>query len=105
MKDGFGNELKVGDLVQVQLKQPLVFGRVAEVKEGGIIHGVRMKGGTEQVQPAVITIVCNHVIPVMPGELLGSVLAMREPDPPGEEIIEKAEADTRRANLKLAELD
>lgn len=86
MKDGIGNNLKVGDLVQLALNKPLVFGRVAAVEKGAIVSGLR-KGG-DHIVPDKLVIVCNHTIEVDPtSPVAGSVIAIRDPAPPGEEAI------------------
>lgn len=42
-KDVLGNELEVGDLVQVTLDRPVMFGRVKSIADGGI----SLVGGTK----------------------------------------------------------
>lgn len=85
MRDAMGNELKVGDLVMLQLDRPVVFGRVADVKEGGLITGMH-KGGAE-ARPSLLVIVSNHTVACDPRELVGSVVALRDNTPAtGEEV-------------------
>jgi hypothetical protein len=64
IKDVMGNELKEGDLVAVQLERPLVFGRVQEVAEGGIITGVR--GHNAELKPSRVVIISHHPIDTDP---------------------------------------
>lgn len=82
MKDATGNELKVGDLVALQLERPLIFGRVQEIYEGGRIVGV--KGGEKaELHPSRVVITSNHTIEVHPNTpLIGAVLCLREDNPP-----------------------
>ena len=94
MKDALGNELQVGQLVQVNLDRPQVFGRVAAIEGGGIVTG--MKGGKPEVRPAKMTVVCNHTFLVEPGAVTGSVLALVDPDPPSpDSIVRLADAASR----------
>ena len=71
MKDAVGNELRVGDLVALQLERPLIFGQVTEVGEGGIVTGVNHKGGAE-IRPGRIVILSRHSIDVDPRQPLGA---------------------------------
>jgi len=82
VKDAVGNELKVGDLVALSLERPLVFGRIVEASEGGIVTGLS-KGGAE-VRPGRLVIVANHTVLVNPQMLVGAVLALREDNKPPE---------------------
>lgn len=77
MKDAVGNELKVGDLVAIQLARPLIYGRIAEIAEGGIITGTR--SGQERMQPTKVVIVSNHNIEAHPHQVsIGEVLCLRD---------------------------
>lgn len=77
MKDAVGNELKVGDLVAIQLERPLVFGRLVEAAEGGLVTGVNHKGGAE-VRPGHLVIESRHSLVFDPRQPVGAVLALRE---------------------------
>lgn len=84
MKDAVGNDLKVGDLVALQLERPLIFGRVASITEGGMIVG--MKGGKPEPVPGRMVVTSTHTIEVDPRmpPLVGSVLGLREDNRPPE---------------------
>jgi hypothetical protein len=64
IKDTMGNELKEGDLVMVQLERPIIFGRIAEVAEGGIITGVR--GNEPQMKLSRVVVLSHHPIDTDP---------------------------------------
>jgi hypothetical protein len=64
VKDVMGNELKQGDLVALQLERPLIFGRVTEIAEGGIITGVR--GGQAEMKMTRIVVLSHHPMDVDP---------------------------------------
>jgi hypothetical protein len=83
MRDAVGNELKIGDLVCLQLDRPLIYGRVVKAEEGGLITGMH-KGGAE-VRPSVLVIASNHTVEGDPRALVGSVIALRDPAPPIQE--------------------
>ncbi|HEY2351059.1 MAG TPA: hypothetical protein VGH83_01030 [Candidatus Acidoferrum sp.] len=79
MKDAMGNELKVGDLVALSLDRPLIFGRVTEIAEGGIVTG--MSKGQPEVKPSRLVVTSAHTIDADPrGVVIGSLLALRDPD-------------------------
>ena len=65
MKDRISNELKVGDKVSVMLPEAQIFGYVAQIEDGGLITGVRAKGGVEE-RPGRILVSCVVAIPVNP---------------------------------------
>lgn len=87
MKDAVGNELKLGDLVALQLERPLIYGRVAAITEGGMI--VAVKGGKQpEIHPSTVVISSNHTIQVDPRTpLIGSVICLREDNRPPEELV------------------
>ena len=64
MKDIMGNELKEGDLVALQLERPLIFGRVSEIAEGGIITGV--KAGHPEVRMSRVVVISHHPVDTDP---------------------------------------
>lgn len=98
-RDAAGNELKVGDLVLLMLERPTIFGRVTELREGGIVTG--MRGGKPEIKPTHMVILSNHTIDVDPNlPLVGSVLALRDPNPPdlGGNIAPVIEAKEEKPN-------
>lgn len=95
MKDALGNELRVGQLVLLNLDRPQVFGRVASVSEGGIVTG--MRGGKPEVRPSTMIVACNHTFLVEPGSVAGSVTALVDPDPPSPDSIARL-ADAAKPN-------
>jgi hypothetical protein len=48
MKDRIQNRLAVGDKVVVALPEAQIFGFVSQIDEGGLITGVRGRGGSEK---------------------------------------------------------
>jgi hypothetical protein len=83
MKDAMGNDLKVGALVALSLERPLIFGRVTELKEGGMITG--LKHGQAEMRPSVVVVTSNHPIAIDPREAgapIGSILCLLDPAPP-----------------------
>lgn len=81
MKDAIGNDLKVGDLVAIQLARPLIYGRVTEISEGGIITGIR--GGKQEIRPTRILVVSNHPIEVHPHQpLITELVCLRDESAP-----------------------
>jgi len=64
VRDTMGNELKEGDLVALQLERPLIFGRIAEVAEGGIITGV--KNGQPEMRMTRVVVISHHPIDTDP---------------------------------------
>lgn len=97
MKDALGNELKVGQMVIVNLERPLVSGRVAAIERGGIVTGIRGKGEAE-VKPETLVIVSNHIIGADPrNPVAASVMAVLDPNPPNAEaIVQLEEASSKR---------
>jgi hypothetical protein len=61
VKDRIGNVLEKGQRLLVALPESQVFGYVAEVKEPGVIRGVR--GGAEQT-PGAVMVTCVIALPV-----------------------------------------
>lgn len=89
MKDALGNELKVGDLVAVQLERPLIFGVVDVIEEGGIVTGVNHKGEA-QIRLGRVTVRSMHTVAVDPRTpIIGSLLALRD-DNRAREVFEAA---------------
>lgn len=77
MRDVIGNELKVGDLVAIQLERPVIFGQVVEINEGAVlmpVDGIRM-----EPQPGRAVIMCKQVVMFDPrvGNC-GAVMALRD---------------------------
>jgi hypothetical protein len=84
MKDALGNELKVGDVVALQLERPLIFGAVDAIEEGGIVTGINRKGEAE-VRLGSLLIRSIHTVAVDPRvPVVNAVLALRDPSPPEE---------------------
>lgn len=81
MKDAVGNELHVGDLVMVQIATPIVFGRIVELNEGGIVTGINHKGGSE-VRPARLLIAATHTVDADPRAPVRAVVALRDDSKP-----------------------
>lgn len=79
MKDALGNELHVGDMVALQLERPLIFGRIAEAVEGGLVTGINRKGGTD-VHPGRLMIASSYPIEFDPRMPIRAVIAVREDD-------------------------
>ncbi len=79
MKDAVGNELRAGDLVMLQLDRPLIFGRVVEAQEGGLVTGLK-KGGEVDIRPGRLVIASNHTIEFDPRQLVGAVMVLRDPE-------------------------
>jgi hypothetical protein len=77
MKDAMGNELKVGDLVFLNLDRPQLFGRVTQAIEGGLVTGINHKGSAE-IRPGRLVIASNHTIEFDPRQPIATVLALRE---------------------------
>lgn len=77
MKDAIGNELKVGDLVALQLERPLIYGRIVEIHQGGIITG--MKHGQADMRPSTVLITSNYPLQVDPrAPMVGALICLRE---------------------------
>jgi hypothetical protein len=90
VKDAVGNELRVGDLVALSLDRPLIYGRIVELVEGGIVTGIR--GGQAEVRPGRVTVASNHTIDNDPrNAVIGALLSLRDPNPPSPAVIEAAE--------------
>jgi hypothetical protein len=81
MKDAMGNDLKVGDLVALSLERPLIYGRIVQLEEGGMIVG--LKGGKAEMKPSLVVVASNHPIQVDPRvPIVGAILCLREDNPP-----------------------
>jgi hypothetical protein len=72
MRDVIGNELKVGDLVAIQLDRPLIFGQVVEINEGQVV----LAG--QGAQPGRAVVMCKQVVAFDPRSVCGAVLALRD---------------------------
>lgn len=88
MRDALGNDLKIGDLVAMQLERPMVYGRVVEIHEGGIVTGLK-HGGTEMA-PGSIVVISRHPLMVDPRLPVGAVVALRDPHPEDATVIQEA---------------
>jgi len=62
-KDRLGNSLEKGDRLCIALPEAQIFGFVAEVKEQGVIRGVR--GGAETT-PGAVLVSCVIALPLDP---------------------------------------
>ena len=92
MKDALGNELRVGDLVMLQLKQPWVHGRITELSEGGVVVNGQLQGSR-------IVVLSTHMAFAEPGAPMMSVVALRD-----DQAAQKEEA-TQRGIAPLAKLN
>jgi len=79
VRDARGNELKEGQTVLLKWGMQTVEGVVAEVKQGGVITGLR-KGG-EQISPATVRIECAFTINCDPTQLMSTVYVLQQPEP------------------------
>ena len=82
MRDAFGNELKKGDLVMLQLKQPWIYGRIAEVEEGGLVMS------NQEVQPSKVVVVGSFPVIGMPHSPLPQLVALRDDNAPTQTVNE-----------------
>jgi hypothetical protein len=64
VKDRVGNVLTKGDKILVALPESQIFGFLAEIKEGQVIHGVR-RGGVEAM-PGAVLVSCVIALPIDP---------------------------------------
>jgi hypothetical protein len=64
VKDRIGNGLAVGDKLSVMLPEAQIFGFVAEVKELGLVSGLK-RGGVESIHGRVL-VSCVIALPVDP---------------------------------------
>jgi len=76
MRDVLGNELKVGDLVLIQLDRPMMFGEVVEISEGGLLAVSQLT--SPGVQPGKVTVICRHAVMFDPRNNCGALLALRD---------------------------
>ena len=74
MKDALGNELKVGDMVAIQLARPLIFGQVVEATDSALITAAHT---AQLVAPGRIVVMSRHVIEFDPRVQIEAVLALR----------------------------
>ena len=95
MKDALGNDLKVGDMVAVQLERPLVFGQVVELSEGGVLVA---DGANMARRPGRVAIMSQHVIEFDPVQLVGAVLALRDDHARAAAIHSKAQGEMEKPN-------
>lgn len=63
MKDRIGNTLSMGDKLVVALPEASIFGFVAELKDAGMITGVRGRGNVETL-PGRVLVSCVIALPV-----------------------------------------
>jgi len=63
VKDRLGNMLAKGDRLCIALPEAQIFGFVAEVKEQGVIRGVR---GSAEMTSGVVLVSCVIALPVDP---------------------------------------
>ena len=96
MKDSVGNEIKVGDLVALQLQTPVIKGRVVEITEGGIITG--MKHGKTEMRPSTVVVSAIFPVSVDPYAPAGPIMCLREDNPPEAMPVEKAEEEREHLN-------
>lgn len=75
MKDALGNELKVGDMVAIQLARPLIFGQIVEATDG--ILGVVYTPGKQEPRLGRLVVMSRHIIDVDPLHPTEAVLALR----------------------------
>lgn len=75
MKDALGNELRVGDMVAIQLARPLVFGQIVEAGDGGLITAVGRQ--LAEIHPGRLVVMCRHVIEFDPRQQIEAVMALR----------------------------
>jgi len=64
VKDRLGNMLGKGDRLCIALPEAQIFGFVAEVKEQGVIRGVR--GASAEMTPGHVLVSCVIALPVDP---------------------------------------
>jgi hypothetical protein len=79
VKDRLGNELAQGQLVEIKLGSPEVMAFVQEVKEGGIIQGVR--GGGRTVTPGILVLFATFTFEYDPSNpILTNLVRLVSPD-------------------------
>lgn len=72
MRDMLGNELKVGDLVLIQLDRPVMFGEITEITEGGLVSVA-----DANPRPGTMKMLCKHAVLFDPRANCGAVVALR----------------------------
>jgi hypothetical protein len=73
MKDAVGNEIHVGDLVLLQLDRPLMYGRIVEAVEGGLVTGIN-----QELRPGRLVIAANYPIDFDPRQLVKAVVRLHD---------------------------
>lgn len=96
MKDVIGNELKVGDLVAMQLERPIIYGRIVELREGGVITGLK-QGGAE-IAPGRIVVMSQHPLAVDPRLPVGAIVVLRDPNPGEATVVETGTNEELKPN-------
>jgi hypothetical protein len=91
MRDAIGNELRVGDLVVLQLERPVIQCRVVELEDGGLVTGVNHRGGTE-IRPGRLILASNHIVQTDPRQPVGAIMALREDGAKAREVSDLAQA-------------
>jgi hypothetical protein len=77
-KDMLGNELQVGHQVMMMLDKPVGMGEVVEIREGGVISGLR-RGGSE-ARPGFVVVICKFETPYDPMmPILGNMVRLHNP--------------------------
>ena len=92
MKDLVGNELHEGDLVAIYLARPVILGRIAQIKHGGIVTGLRQGG--QQMVAGEITIHCQQTVFVNPQTGVAGELAVLRDPMPVETVVEEKKSAT-----------
>lgn len=90
MKDALGNELKVGDMVAIQLARPLIFGQIVEATDGGLVATIDQKGGA-QMHPGRLVVISRHVIDFDPRMQIEALLALKNEQ--GHQAVRKGEEE------------
>lgn len=85
-RDKLGNILREGDLVQVDLGENHVIGKIVQIQAGGLV----IPGNKNKHSPGMIRVITDMTLTYNPdgGLLLGKLL--KTIDPAKQEIIEKA---------------
>jgi hypothetical protein len=96
VKDAVGNELKIGDLVAMQLERPLIYGRIVELREGGVITGLKQSGA--EMQPGRVLVMSQYPLEVDPRLPVRALVALRDPDPEAMKVIESGVNEELKPN-------
>lgn len=79
VKDRLGNELAEGHLVEIKLGSPEVMAFVHEVKQGGVIQGVR--AGGHSVTPGKVVLLATFTFEYDPSNpVLANLVRLVSPD-------------------------